>query len=361
MLDTGKLRKSKKILFVHQFLAMGDAILLSPVYKTIKDNIKGVDISVLTNRYSVPFISAIPYVDHVYSLEAFLAEGLSRLEKIRRLCIFFVKNRFDTIVLRGDKRLPQRALTLTSKICFLKTVLLGPYLEEEVEKSRHIVETYFRILERMGLKAAERGRLYLNLTNSALSEAKAVLKGKTGRLAGIAPVSNVKVKNWSPEKTAELILRLKERSYDIVFFCADKEFSERMRSLPGMNALMVVERIDFSLLIGIISACTVFIGVDTGPTHVAAAFGVPTVGLYGPTSGTVAGPYGERCTYIQSKIQCPDYNPLALFSPKEKPQGCYREGRCTLFMTNCMDGITAEEVIEAIDTIVLTLDRKHER
>jgi ADP-heptose:LPS heptosyltransferase len=34
--------------------------------------------------------------------------------------------------------------------------------------------------------------------------------------------------------------------------------------------------------------------------HVAAALGVPTIGLYGPTSARRNGPYGSRVTAIQS-------------------------------------------------------------
>jgi ADP-heptose:LPS heptosyltransferase len=348
-----KITDSKRILFVHQFLAMGDAVLLSPVYKTLKDNIKGVEISVLTNQYSVPFVEAIPYVDHVYSMESFFREGLSRMERFLRLCMFFIKYHFDTIVLRSDRRLPQRAFNLASKICLLKTVSIGSYLEEEITESRHIVETYFKILERMGFRIEERGRLYLNLPDSALKEAKTFLGGeKTERLAGIAPVSNIKVKNWTPEKTAELVNRFKEMSYDVVLFCADKEFSKIVSDLTGNNLITIVERINFSSLMGIIAICNIFVGVDTGPTHVASALGVPTIGLYGPTSCSIAGPYSRKSLCIQSSVACPYYNPLALFSPKERPQECYLDSNCKLSTINCVDTITVDDVVKAIYRVV---------
>lgn len=349
MTEFDKIKNSKRILFVHQFLAMGDAVLLSPVYKTIKDNIQGIDISVLTNEYSMPFVQAIPFVDHVYPFESIFRREASRVEVFLRLCMFFIKNRIDTIVLRGDKRLPQRALNLASKACLLKTISMGAHLEEEVLESRHIVDAYFRILEKIGFEIKEKGRFCLTLPDSALAGAKAFLGNRTAKLAGIAPVSNIQIKNWSPEKTAELINRLKELSYDIVLFCADKEF---LQDIAIGNNELVVGQVDFSLLMGIVSLCKIFIGVDTGPTHLAAAIGVPTIGLYGPTSGTVAGPYSKKGTYIQSSVACHYYNPLALFSPKERPMACYLEGRCKLPANNCMDGITTEEVMEAVRRIV---------
>ena len=42
------------------------------------------------------------------------------------------------------------------------------------------------------------------------------------------------------------------------------------------------------------------VGGDTGPIHVAAVLGVPTVGLYGPTDARRNGPYGSRVATVQS-------------------------------------------------------------
>lgn len=42
------------------------------------------------------------------------------------------------------------------------------------------------------------------------------------------------------------------------------------------------------------------VGNDTGPLHLAAAARVPTLGLFGPTSGARNGPYGPTGHFIQS-------------------------------------------------------------
>ncbi|MFZ1059138.1 MAG: glycosyltransferase family 9 protein, partial [Candidatus Rokuibacteriota bacterium] len=39
---------------------------------------------------------------------------------------------------------------------------------------------------------------------------------------------------------------------------------------------------------------------DTGPLHLAAALGTPSIGLYGPTRAERNGPYGPRCRGLQS-------------------------------------------------------------
>jgi ADP-heptose:LPS heptosyltransferase len=43
-----------------------------------------------------------------------------------------------------------------------------------------------------------------------------------------------------------------------------------------------------------------FVGADTGPTHLAAALGVPTVALFGPTDPDRWGPIGPSVSTIKS-------------------------------------------------------------
>lgn len=351
MADLKELKNSRRLIFVHQLLAMGDALFLSPVYKTIKDNLIGVEISVFTNQYAIPFVKAIPYVDNIYPLEPFFLEGDSSIKRLLKLCFFFIRGRFDTIVLRDDKRIPQRSLQLASILCRLKTIAIGHYLEKEVHETKHIVDTYLSILQQAGLNVLEREKLYLNLNPSHITDAKAFLKNETERLAGIFPVSKMKIKNWTPDKTAKLIKKLREMSYHVILFCADKEFSENVVSLSGGGSLTVVGIIDFSLLMGIVSLCQIAIGVDTGLTHLAATLGVPTVGLYGPTSGIVTGPYSKIGIPVQSGIKCPHYNPIAPFSPKETLQECYIKDMCLLQMINCVEKIEVEEVINIIHNL----------
>ncbi|MBI4464171.1 MAG: glycosyltransferase family 9 protein, partial [Acidobacteria bacterium] len=46
-------------------------------------------------------------------------------------------------------------------------------------------------------------------------------------------------------------------------------------------------------LIALLRRASLFIGSDTGPLHLAAALGVPTVALFGPTDPQRNGPYGN--------------------------------------------------------------------
>ncbi len=342
------IRDSKRVLFVHQYLAMGDAVLLSTVYSTLKENIAGVEISVLTNRYSMPFVEALSSVDRVYCLEPLLGGG-GRAMRLMRLCRFFLRGRFDTIGLRGDERMPQRGLEAAARICRLRRVHMGPALRKEVRKDRHIVDTYLKILEDAGFSVKGHRGPVVEVPGRSLVEARKFLKGPAARLIGVAPVSNMKIKNWPPSLTSELIKRLEDKGYDILLFCADEAFLEGVRKGCGSrgHGFRTVGIVDFGLLRGLVSECRGFIGVDTGLTHLAAALGVPTLGLYGPTSGVIAGPYGPGNRALQAPGECPYYRPMALFSPGEKMQECYQDDECRFPIPNCVERIGVEVVEKA--------------
>jgi hypothetical protein len=55
---------------------------------------------------------------------------------------------------------------------------------------------------------------------------------------------------------------------------------------------------DVQFLADILRGARVFIGADTGPTHLAAQLGVPTLALFGPTDPNVWAPVGPRVRVI---------------------------------------------------------------
>jgi len=57
---------------------------------------------------------------------------------------------------------------------------------------------------------------------------------------------------------------------------------------------------DLDELTELLRRCQLVIANDTGPLHLAAALGTPSLGLYGPTPAARNRPYGPRCRGIQS-------------------------------------------------------------
>jgi len=69
---------------------------------------------------------------------------------------------------------------------------------------------------------------------------------------------------------------------------------------------------------------------DTGPVHMAAALGRPTLVVFGPTDPARTGPYGPGHRVLTASVSC---------------RPCYSR-RCRRPDTPCLSGVTPERVTE---------------
>lgn len=73
-------------------------------------------------------------------------------------------------------------------------------------------------------------------------------------------------------------------------------------AIPAEAGVYPMPPTRFSELGAIIERARLFVGGDTGPTHLAAALGVPTVSMMGPLDARRNGPLGDHCVTIQHGV-----------------------------------------------------------
>lgn len=105
----------------------------------------------------------------------------------------------------------------------------------------------------------------------------------------IHPGSGSPKKNWPLHRFQELADSLAARGLSVTWCCGPAEqergFSLSARSLPPMP---------LSELASVLASARLYIGNDSGITHLAAAVGCPTVALFGPTDPAVWAPRGNH-------------------------------------------------------------------
>jgi heptosyltransferase-2 len=121
------------------------------------------------------------------------------------------------------------------------------------------------------------------------------------RLA-IHPGSGSRNKNWPLSHWSELLRELMPSFAEILLISgeADTEISKAVRPLIPATKLRLCANRSLWDLVSELSQATLFIGHDSGVTHVAAATGVPTVALFGPTDPTIWAPNGDHVIVITS-------------------------------------------------------------
>ncbi len=99
-------------------------------------------------------------------------------------------------------------------------------------------------------------------------------------------------KHWPAARYGELAVRLKRMGFDVVVNAPRKDDVVALAVAEASEgaARMVVGNV--AGLVALLRRTDLFVGGDSGPTHLAAALAVPTVALFGPTDPARNGPWG---------------------------------------------------------------------
>jgi ADP-heptose:LPS heptosyltransferase len=132
----------------------------------------------------------------------------------------------------------------------------------------------------------------------------AALLPADGPLVALAPTANWPPKVWPAERFAALFHALAARALPgarPVMFAGPGETEREMAApllaaLPG--AVDLVGRLSLPEVAACLTRCAVFVGNDSGLMHLAAASGVPTLGLFGPTDAAEYAPSGPRAAAV---------------------------------------------------------------
>lgn len=130
------------------------------------------------------------------------------------------------------------------------------------------------------------------------------------RLIALHPGAGTEVKRWAAEKWATVIGALADSAKNVPFVLVltgtlkerplAGEIAGRVR-VPVVNA---AGDTDIGQLAALFAHADLALGPDSGPLHLAAAVGTPTVRLFGPASVEEFGPWGDRQIAITSGWEC---------------------------------------------------------
>ncbi len=116
------------------------------------------------------------------------------------------------------------------------------------------------------------------------------------------PGSGSPRKNWPLERWMECLIEI-ERDWPRILLItgeADLPISREMRAFRLPPHAIRLELPTLGELVAALSSCQLFLGHDSGVTHLAAALGLPTIALFGPTDPSIWAPLGTRVIVLQS-------------------------------------------------------------
>ncbi len=268
---------SPSLLFVTS-TRLGDAVLSTGVLGHCLERLPGARVTIAVGPVAAPIFRRVPGLERVHVM-AKRAGGAHWLDLWAR-----------TVVRPWSLVVDLRGSALAWLVLASERLVLGKGRRQE-----HRVEELGRLVGRGDAPPAP--RLWIGPEESSLA-GRLVPDGAP--VLALGPAANWRAKTWRAERFAELALRL-TRSGPLqgarvaVFGAAGEEAAVRpvLDSLPTDRRIDLVGRIDPLEAAACLARCRLFVGNDSGLMHVAAAVGMPTVGLFGPSPVEHYRPWGR--------------------------------------------------------------------
>ena len=183
------------------------------------------------------------------------------------------------------------------------------YTRQLVTRGRHVVEQNLSLAEAVAHQALKISNVDLPRDNTSEQECDRRLKAQGAQdFALLNPGAGWGAKQWPAERYGQVARRLGENGLRslINFGPGEENLARAVEAASGGTA----ETFSGSLtqLIAFTRRARLFIGGDTGPMHLAAALGVPVVGIFGPTDPARNGPFGTRSIALRSAASYTSYS-----------------------------------------------------
>lgn len=329
--------------------AIGDVLHATPVARALRRALPAAHIAWLASPPADELLTACPEIDEllVWDRRPFdhaVAHGRFReaFRLLREARALLAPRRFDVVLDVQD-------LLLTGILARLSGARrrigvrerhegAGFFMTEKAPKMAepHKVRRYLAALSPLGI-AHEDTRITLDLPASLAGfaarffAARGVVRERPVLLVSLC--TTWKSKEWPPERFVAALAALPD-DVQIVFLGsgADRPVIEAAMAQLGASwrgkAVSVAGETSLLETAALMKEATLLLCPDTGPLHIAAAVGLPTLSLWGPTRPTIYGPLHGRNFFIETPYPC---------AP------CCKT-RCPLGTNACMKAIEAQDV-----------------
>ncbi|MFH1867996.1 MAG: glycosyltransferase family 9 protein [Candidatus Omnitrophota bacterium] len=328
---------------------IGDVICSTPIPQSLKEHYRGAKITYLVSNAAKDVVLNNPYVDEVICYDApWFNRNRKRVFEIRKVLILAKELRrhdYDIgIDLRGDFRHILLMLLSGVKFKIGYGITGGGFLLNHrvpYRKNLHSIERNLDCLRSMDIKVIsswpqvftsekdEKTADKFLESNNILAEDFVVV---------MHPYAGYSSKNWLDSRFAELIKSLHEKynaKVIIVGSGIDKNAIDGLIAMSQTQAINTSGMTSLSSLMALINKASVFVGVDSGPSHIASLTKTPCLILYSGTNNAWEwGPRNDKAILMQNDIPC---------------KGCEK---LDCEHNICMDLTTVGDVLDAVEKVI---------
>jgi len=297
---------------------VGDAVMCIPALEAVRAHWPDAEISILARPWVADLYRDQPFANRIIPLDASV-RGPFAMENIARElhgghfdCALLLQNAFSAAWLAWRSQIPERiGYARDARRLLLTRAVRVP---RAGEISAHESYYYLELLRRIGwldkLPAITQIALHLAPGSGETAESHLQTAGVHAgslRIALAPGAAYGAAKCWLPERFAAVADSLvDEFNADVILFgtSSEVEVSRQIAARMRHQPISLVGQTPIGKLPALFSRCQLFIGNDSGAMHVAAAVGVPVVGVFGSTDPHGTAPVTPRRTLVQRKVAC---------------------------------------------------------
>ena len=346
-----ELRQVRSILCV-ELSHLGDVVAILPVLEHFKKTLPNASVTVAIDREYASMFRFVPYVDNMIGLSD--TSGILGLMKSLRL---IRKNSYDLVCSMSPSS--RNALLAASMVhakgrvgYFVTSDSVTPFLTRTKLTNYGIASSTRAVYEGENLyERPKKIEKLLGIANSTISprfhiplESQTEYENKL-RQRGLLldspyivfhPFAGWKYRRWPSAFAMRFMEKFaRDKKKLILIGNADEAHDGNLMYDELKNSENVAHAFGLPLdeLIVLLSRAALFVGTDSGPLHLAAAVGIPVVGLYGPAHPQYTAPEQRNHSFFFKQVEC---------SPCDQ-RNCVRPTH------SCMHLISVEEVLEEVE------------
>ncbi len=317
---------------------LGDVLLATPVLQALRKAWPEARLTVAVNRGTEAILAHHPCADEVLAVDR-----LGCRSQWAFLCSLH-RRRFDCVLDLSDS---DRSAVLTMATGAPIRVgfnwehrwrgLVYTHIVDAAYGAVHTVDYDLAALSPLGIVPVNgQPSLHTAPEDDAVAARLSAETELAGRLwVMIHPGARYWFKSWADERFAALIDQLALRGLPsaLVGGAGEQDKAACISALCRQPPVNLVGRTSVLELASLMKQAALFVGNDAGPMHMAAALGVPVVGLFGPSDPRVWGPRGARVDVLYKGMDC---------------RRCFHPA-CERGAESCMNQIEVDEVMQAVD------------
>jgi heptosyltransferase-2 len=317
---------------------IGDILLSLPVATQLRRLVPGATVGFLTSPTVAPLLERHPDVDYVRTIRF--------TDPLKELRHAFSQGVDAAIFLKPFRRLMWAAwvagvpIRVATGYRWYSLLANRPIYEHRSEFSKHESEYNVEMLKGLGLRPQPVIPPVLTLSETERAAGVSRWSGLPSPRVVVHP-GGISARRWRQEHYRDLVSTLTSRGYGVVLTGNDQERTEFGKVLPLSTALPsgladLMGKLSLRELMSVIANAHVVVSGATGPAHLAAALGIPTVTLFDPRRNNLPVRWKPLGTGVLLRPDVPTC------------EKCIGEV-CPYW--DCLDRLTVAKVVSAIEKV----------